>query len=168
MFSHVLNVAVLTLLSLSIAFADEAGDTPDQSATDVEEITVVGEESVPRLRSKLRRLDQEFFRLYNELNTNDELDMICKRETRIGSQMPRTVCRSRLHRERQSEQAQDLLDEDGSYFAVSRSWRARHYKKVRDNVMRVLGESAELTQMMESRAALRRRIETLKQEKADR
>ena len=92
--------------------------------------------------------------------------MICKRETRIGSQMPRTVCHSRRHRELQSERAQDVFEEDGAYFAVSRSWRSKHYKEVRDNVTRVLAESAELSKMMENRAALRRRIEALKQDQA--
>lgn len=136
--------------------------------SEIDEITVVGDETVPRLRHKLKRLDEEFFRRYNELNDNDEFDMICKRETRLGSQIPRTVCHSRLHRERLSENASDALEEDGSYFIVSRSWRSQHYRKVRDNVTRVLEQSPELSQMMSNRAEIRRRIEALKEEKSNR
>ncbi|MDJ0759526.1 MAG: hypothetical protein QNJ19_09005 [Woeseiaceae bacterium] len=164
---HALTAAGLLTLGVGVAAADEPGEEPTAPATDIEEITVVGDETVPRLRGKLRRLDQAFFSLYNELNSNDELDMICKRETRIGSQIPRTVCQSRRHRELQSERAQDVFEEDGAYFSVSQSWRSKHYKEVRDNVTRMLAESVELTKMMEDRAALRRRIETLKQEQAN-
>ncbi len=158
---------IFMALGAGLAAADEPASEPEQPATDsnIEEITVVGDETVPRLRHKLRRLDQEFFSLYNELNTQDEFDMICKKETRIGSQIPRSVCLSRGHRALQSEQAQDALEVDGSYFVISKSWRSRHYSKVRENVTRVLKESAELTRMMENRTALRRRIETLKEEK---
>ena len=159
--------ALLLCLGSLAAAADEPPSNEASPANDIEEITVVGDETVPRLRNKLRRIDQEFFSLYNELNANDELDMICKRETRIGSQIPRTVCKSRRHRELQSERAQDVFEEDGAYFSVSQSWRSKHYKEVRDNVTRVLGESAELTKMMQNRAAVRRRIETLKEEQAN-
>lgn len=128
----------------------------------MDEVTVTGEETVPRLRSQLRRLDEAFFRRYNELNDVDDYDMICKRETWVGSQIPRTVCRLRLHRERLSESATDMLNEDGIMSPVSESWRARHYDKVRDNVTRAIGQDAQLKGMVAERAAIRRRIEALK------
>ncbi len=167
MLTDFLKATVLLCLGSLAAVADEPDNKEASPANDIEEITVVGDETVPRLRHQLRRIDQEFFKLYNELNSNDELDMICKRETRIGSQIPRTVCKSRRHRELQSERAQDVFEEDGAYFAVSQSWRSKHYKEVRENVTRVLGESAELTKIMQNRAELRRRIQTLKEEQTN-
>ena len=101
-----------------------------------DEITVIGQETAPRLRHKLRRLDEAFFKRYNELNDVDDYDMICKRETRIGSQIPRTVCRSRWHRQRLSESATDMLNENGIMWPVSESWPSRHYDKLRDKVRR--------------------------------
>lgn len=141
-----------------------AADTQQSGERRMDEITVTGKETVPRLRGQLRRLDEAFFRRYNELNDVDDFDMICKRETWVGSQMPRRVCRSRLHRERLSESATDMLNENGIMSPVSESWRSRHYDKVRDNVTRVLGEDAALAGMMAERAAIRRRIEALKKQ----
>lgn len=153
----------MLLLGVSPALAqDVRPETSSKTGKRVDEITVVGDETVPRLRGKLRRLDEEFFDRYNELNENDQYDMICKKEARIGSQILYTVCRSKLHRVRQSETGNDVLLRDGIDIPVSDAWARRHYRKVRENVSNVTAKDETLSSMLAERVKLRERIETLK------
>ncbi len=156
------------LLGLALASAQDAGPTqeeaplpPDPDAP-VDEVTVFADDTITNLRRLLRNVDQQFYTRYNELNSNDDFDMVCKRETRIGSQIPRQVCRSKLHRARISEAAEDVLDQDIGLGEDSTAWTRRHYRKVREDVRRVLGEDESLREIVRDRKRILEEIERRK------
>ncbi|MEM9334183.1 MAG: hypothetical protein AAGA33_04975 [Pseudomonadota bacterium] len=133
----------------------------------VDEVTVYAEESITFLRRKLRVVDEQFFTRYNELNSNDDFDMVCKRETRLGSQIPRQVCRSKLHRERTSEAAEDARDEDIGLGDDSIAWTRQHYRKVREDIGEVLKQDAELRDIVRDRKNILEEIERKKSASRD-
>ena len=137
------------------------GDEP------IDEVTVYAEETISFLRRRLRTVDEQFFARYNELNTNDDFDMVCKRETRIGSQIPRQVCLSKLHRERLSEAAEDVLDEVSGLGDDSIGWARKHYRQVRADIGEVLKQDAELRSIVQDRKSILQEIERKKNEGKD-
>ncbi len=148
---------------------DPAAEIPDESTMSeeidlgvsvIDEIIAVEQKNVTLLRTELTKADDRLFSLYNTLNSDDSLDMICKKETRIGSQIKYRVCKSSYHRQIESESGSDFLDGD----SVSTSSRAPagHYGKVRSNMASLMAEHPELQRALNERAILRRRIAELK------
>ena len=138
----------------------------------VDEVTVYADDSLPNLRARLRSVDEAFFKRYNELNSNDDYDMICKLETRIGSQIPRRVCMSRLHRRMVSESASDLAGDlaDNTAESIpqeSPSWNRRHYRKVREDIADVLQKDEQLRGIVQDRKKILEEIERKKNPSED-
>ena len=129
----------------------------------VEELVVLGSKTTIQLRTELTQLDDEIFSLYNTLNSNDELDMICKKETRVGSQIKHRVCKSVHHREIESEAGSAILegDDESAYVATLRLG-SNHYAQVRSKMAQLMSENHELSVAIQKRAVLRQAIEDSK------
>jgi len=160
-------IALFTfLLLVEVAradFLDSKDDERDVGLSVIDEVTIVELKSVSLLRFELAKADDQVFALYNELNSNDALDMICKKEARIGSQIKYRVCKSAYHREIESESASDALDGSGAF--TSARAPAGHYDKVRENMAKLVAEDLELLRAVRQRAALREKISEQKKEK---
>ena len=163
----VITLAFAIILLVTGARADSL-DSKDSVAelfeepSVIDEVIVVERKNVSQLRAELAKADDRLFSLYNTLNTNDSLDMICKKETRIGSQIKHRVCKSSYHRQLESESGSDVLEGGG----VSTSDRvpAGHYDKVRSNMATLMSKNPELVQVFYERAILRKRIAEQKRE----
>ncbi len=127
----------------------------------IDEVTVVERKSVSLLRFELAKADDRVFSLYNALNSNDSLDMICKKETRIGSQIKYRVCKSSYHRQIESESGSEFLE--GGDISTSARAPAGHYDKVRSNMARLMAEHSELLRAVHRRAILRKKISDQKE-----
>lgn len=122
----------------------------------IDEIVVVEQKSVSQLRTELNKADDRVFSLYNERNSIDSLDMICKKETRIGSQIKYRVCKSAYHRQLESESASDVLEGDEA--STPARAPAGHYEEVRSNMARLMAEHPDLLEAVARRAILRKKI----------
>ena len=78
------------------AAPQRAEDTPRQDAP--EEVVVRGKR-VGQLRAEVEAARQRAYDVFNEINTNDEFDVRCRKETRTGSNVPTQVCRARFEDE---------------------------------------------------------------------
>ncbi|MEM7279495.1 MAG: hypothetical protein AAF385_15385 [Pseudomonadota bacterium] len=128
----------------------------------IDEVTVTEKKSVRQLRIALKRADDRVFALYNDLNTDDSLDIICKKETRIESQIKYRVCKTAYHREMESESAQDLLGEGG--LGLPSNAPGGHYSNVRSNMKKLMSENPELLRAVYQRSILRKSIAELKKD----
>lgn len=72
---------------------------------EIEEIVVLGEKSLPILRQAVYRAEEDFFRLFSELNENDEFDTNCFRERPTYSLIPRHVCRANFVTQAETDEA---------------------------------------------------------------
>lgn len=100
----------------------EAAEPPVEP---LEEITVVGEQTFISLRHQIERAEDSLYRLFNELNSDDSFDIICRRIEYTRSHIPRRSCEPVFLTERrrnssmfaQSEMRQ-AFSEDGIDTAV--------------------------------------------------
>ena len=67
-------------------------ETEEISPEAVEEITVYGERSIIVLRKEFELAQENMFELFNTLNSDDEFDIECEYEQRLGSRRWHHVC----------------------------------------------------------------------------
>ena len=99
-----MRVTLIALLAclLQIASAQES----DQDSSDVmEEIVVQGKESLGRLRHRVYEAEDDFYALFNSINDEDDFDIHCTKEARIGSRVKRRVCRANFELQATAEEA---------------------------------------------------------------
>jgi hypothetical protein len=161
------SFAIFLLIPAVWADTNGVGDPADSKDNSelsfIDEVIVVEQKNVSQLRTELKKADDQLFSLYNTLNTDDSLDMICKKQTRIGSQIKYRVCKSSYHRQLEGESGSEFL-EDGDASA-SAGPPAGHYAKVRENMSRLMTENPDLQKAFYKRAILRKKIAEQKENK---
>ena len=150
--------ALLTPLLLAAAlvparvFAQENAQAAAEVDATIDEITVVGARTLGAMRAKVTMAEDQVYALYNDLNEDDGYDIICKRETRIGSQIPKRVCLARMYREALAE---ETVDEDSGFITAGRVTRSSRHQRILQEKMRTLArEHPELLQALKKRHAL--------------
>jgi hypothetical protein len=105
------RLIMILLVCLPCALVDAAAGEPAPGAE-----PPPADEFAAMSRSKLRRalVDAEdaVYRIFNDLNTDDEYDIICKNERRVTSHFSHRVCKARLFREAVEERGRDFRDEE--------------------------------------------------------
>ncbi len=81
-------------LAVSPAVGQENNLTPTESsqADSIEEVTVYGEKNMIRLRTEFELAQTNLFVVFNAINSNDEFDIECEYERRLGSYRKYHVC----------------------------------------------------------------------------
>lgn len=160
--------AVSLLIGLLFSVCAAAEEEASASETDdvFDEITVLGVRELGALRAEVTRAEDRAYTLFNELNDDDGYDVICKKETRIGSQIPQRVCQMRIVREARSEAAEDWY-EDG-HTARPKLVMSKHNEIFRQKLARLANENPELLEALRERLALQRKFEKAREQKFDR
>lgn len=167
------TIFVLALL-LSVAAAQETGTAnpgdgnpaeirPDEEIID--EVTVLGVRELASLRAEVARAEDAVFELYNDLNDDDRYDIICKKEARIGSQIPRRVCQARFFREAVADAAEDAADGEG--LSVVKVNSAKQNLLLRKKMAALASEHPELLAALKKRLALSKKLERERARKFD-
>ena len=84
--------------ALSLAVWPAAGQENDLKPTEsaqadrIEEVTVYGEKNMIRLRTEFELAQANLFVVFNAINRNDEFDVKCEYERRLGSHRRHHVC----------------------------------------------------------------------------
>jgi hypothetical protein len=82
----------LILLSQGV-LTPVVASTPTEGTLD--ELVVEAKRTrLTELRNEMIRLEDEFYARYNELNENDDFDISCAREARVGTRLERRYCRA--------------------------------------------------------------------------
>ena len=148
-----LNFLITMLVLATVALADEADD---EAAEAIDEITVMGARDLGALRAEMVRAEDEVYELYNALNDNDDYDIICRKEARVGSQIKFRVCLSRFMRDAISEAAEE--DEGFVSLTQPRVIEERHDRMLRENMRAVADNNPELVAALRKRHALKQRL----------
>jgi hypothetical protein len=82
----------LILLSQGIV-TTVAASTPVEGTLD-ELVVEARRTRLTELRNEMIRLEDEFYARYNELNDNDDFDIHCAREAKVGTRLERRYCRA--------------------------------------------------------------------------
>lgn len=84
----------------------------NQSTTyllEMEELIITGERPTNLLRREMFDTQDQVYEMFNTLNEEDEYDMICHKEARIGSQIKYQVCKPAFMWNAISEASEDAL-----------------------------------------------------------
>ncbi|MBT8146604.1 MAG: hypothetical protein KJN90_07100 [Gammaproteobacteria bacterium] len=79
------------------ALADDAKSATENQTTQsepelLEEITVVGEQNFISIRYRIERAEDNLFGLFNDLNSRDDFDIVCRTIRITNSNIPRRSC----------------------------------------------------------------------------
>lgn len=97
------------LASMSPVFAAGEAVAGTGSMTQLDEVEVVGPR-IAKLRAEVLKAENRLVARYNELNTDDDLDIECLMFTPTGTHIPFRYCRSRLQVKLQERYAAELVD----------------------------------------------------------
>lgn len=140
-----------------------AGEVQRADPENIEEVTVVGMRTRKKLRQKIVMAESRVFSLFNELNDDDGYDIICKRRTRVGSQIPYRVCKARLYWEGLAELAEDQIDDESpSRPAVANA--QKHTQILREKMGALAKGHPKLREILRERYQLRQAFEATKKE----
>ena len=86
------------------AEADPLSTTPVD-----EEVVVRGQLSRGALRVQIEMAEEAFFSRFNDINSDDEFDIHCRRVVELGSRIPRRRCEPNFWRTAQADYASDTV-----------------------------------------------------------
>ncbi len=152
-FAKALTIAVVLGWCVPPVVAQEADE-------EIDEITVHGARSLGSMRAEIAQAEQVVYDVYNELNDDDGYDIICKKETRIGSQIPRRVCLARMYRESLSEATVD--NDLGGVWLGSTLTSSKHQKILEGKMRDLAQQNPELLLALKERLILVRKFEAEK------
>ncbi len=75
----------------------------------IEEITVVGQRSLARLRLRIDEKSDEIFSFFNDNNSDDRFDIICTRRRPTGSYILQRECEPKFLRDRRVQLTRDYM-----------------------------------------------------------
>lgn len=91
LFTTLTAFAAVLALPATAMEAPAAADQPPVTEG-VEEIEVIGQRNLLALRMQVEAAQQEVHLLFNDLNTNDDYDIVCKFQERYFSKMKEKIC----------------------------------------------------------------------------
>ncbi len=101
------------LLSIILApgvFAQEPESKPDDG-----EVVRVEDLSRRELDAYIIEAEDQFYEIFNAINSDDRFDIICRKETRIGSNIPVRVCPPRFLVEAMADNASNYMFDSGNF-----------------------------------------------------
>ena len=154
-------------------------ETADDGSVDetIDEITVFSGRTLGQMRSEIARAEDEAYAIFNDLNTDDRYDIVCKKEARIGSQIVRRVCLSRMYRDALSDATEDAAEdaEDAEDAANGASVGVgtvganissrKHQQILREKMRSLASENQELLAALKKRHKLVKEFEERRAEK---
>lgn len=90
-----ISIKYVLVLSVAIASLSQvvlAQEEAENAAESVEEIVVYGERSLANLRSEMYSAQEDFFDVFNTLNSRNEFDINCDFQTILGERRRYHVC----------------------------------------------------------------------------
>ena len=124
-------------------------------------------ETPSSLREQIAKTEQEFFALYNKLNTDRQYDMVCKMDRATGTTLATRVCRPRYVETAQRADASERMQtaahgglgaeatnpSTGPLFSQDDAFRK--------NMLEILQKSPKLRALGEQRDALQARLDEI-------
>lgn len=107
------QLRVLLVLAGIFAMPLAAMESPAPTDADaqVEEITVIGQRTLMALRMQVEVAQDQVHLLFNELNTDDRFDVVCRVDERIFSKIKERKCMTQYAWNAHAEEGRAILDQ---------------------------------------------------------
>jgi hypothetical protein len=86
----------LVLAPVGICQTDLAEEPESESSSTIEEIVVYGKKNIIHLRHAVYAAEENFFAVFNSLNSDDEYDVVCKYVFRLASHRRLRECKAKF------------------------------------------------------------------------
>ena len=129
---------------------------------ELEPLTVTGPRTLLAVQRQMYAVQDQAYALFNQLNTEDDYDIICRTERPWGSQFTHRVCKARFEREAQSRAALDFLetmDTNVGVYHVNRQDMNRKYEHNKELMADLAKTHPEFRDLLEKQYALRQEFE---------
>lgn len=138
------------------------------SESPLEEVVVIGRETLNSLREELRQAQDHVYDLFNTLNDDDEYDIHCHMETRTGTHISRRVCKANYVDEATSIQGEAyiafLRGEPGSAQMPATAAIELKNRILREKLTELVNANAELREAVTGFAELSENYENARQQ----
>jgi hypothetical protein len=133
----------------------------------LEDITVIGQNSIGSLRYEVDRAADRMYEVYNELNTHDDFDIHCQWNAPTGSRIKRKLCTPVYVKNLQAKATQyALYDMDNSGMTglyIDYTEIAINDAKLRENMKRLILENPSLFDAVVEHVELREELKRQRQ-----
>ena len=100
---------MLALVPIGLCQTTPEQESEQASSDTMEEIVVYGDKSIVLLRREFHRAEENFFDVFNSLNSTDEFDIKCEYVVDLGSRRRHHLCMSKFARKAEYWATQDML-----------------------------------------------------------
>jgi len=122
------NPAAILVL-LAIAGVVVAQEVEEESNEIPEEITVYGQKTLLNLKMRVYRAEEDFFKLFNELNEDDQYDIFCEKLAPTGSRIRRRTCWSPFERDIDTEETRRAFESGSGLLGMPNEGLVRHKRR---------------------------------------
>lgn len=136
-------------------------------------------EKASDIRKEMAKVEEQYFALYNKLNTDRQYDMVCRREAETGTTFLKRVCKPRYVERAQQSAASERMqsaiqasatagaantrgpDVGATAAGAAATTAASTEEGFRKNMLAVLEKSPELQELGRKRDALQARLDAM-------
>jgi hypothetical protein len=128
----------------------------------MEEVEIIGQRALRELREEMIRVEDKFYKRYNELNTKDEYDVHCNMEKVTGTLISTRVCRPEFVSDATSEEAKGFLG--GYTVAPANMVIMAKYPEFEREALSVINKNRDLRVLIRERETLEARYENVRRQ----
>ena len=159
-------------ITASFAQEPEATETTETTATGIEarpieEITVIGQKSLARLRLRIFEKEDEIYNFFNAQNSSDRMDIICRKRRPTGTNILQRECEPRFLKALRVEKTRDGRMGIGVGFTQYDlvGWSRQDFEKLQNEMLALMASNkafadilADLVDLTENLTAHRQAI----------
>jgi hypothetical protein len=139
----------LTGVITPVVFAQESDSTDTPKAAPmprpIEEITVVGQQSLARLRLRIEEKEEEIYNFFNANNSSRRMDIICTKRRPTGTNMLKRECEPRFLKQLRVEKTRDGRMGIGvGYNQLDLvEWSAQNFENLQNEMLELMASNKE-------------------------
>ena len=128
----------------------------------IEEITVVGQKSLARLRLRISEKETEIYNFFNANNSSPRLDIICIKRKPTGTHLLIRECEPRFLKQLRVEKTRDLRMGIGAGYNKLDlvRWSAQDFEKLQNEMNELMASSNEFARLLTALVELTENYET--------
>jgi len=153
---------VLMLAMLCLQPARSATAAAANPSSELPEV-VVESKRLSRMRQEIIQVENRFFALFNDLNTEDDFDVHCRHNTPTGTRIQQRVCLVQFYEEAQAEWARAQLT--GDYAPPAELVALERGPEYKRRALAVINAHPELRRLVKERDALEKKFLATRKER---
>ena len=157
---------ILMGLTATVVFAQELDSTDMKNTASVErpieEITVVGQQSLTRLRLRMDEKEAEIYNLFNANNSSPRMDIICTKRRPTGTHLLKKECEPRFLKQLRVEKTRDGRMGIGAGYNQRDlvGWSAQDFENLQNEMLALMALNKEFARYLADLVDLTENYET--------